>query len=235
MERVSWLNAIQFCNKLSDKEGKKPFYEIDGGDVRVPDWNGQGYRLPTEAEWEYACRANAPTPTRYSFGDDAEDLGDYGWFSGNSDRTHPVGQKRPNGFGLFDMHGNVAEWCWDWYREGYYNQSPADDPTGPATASGRVFRGGSWDQLPRSPGRRAAPRGDAGPPVLQPGLPPGPGSVWPLSSGGQGASGAGSPRPGWRHGGAVGRSPAGRGRSEPGGVGLGSGTSGPRAQCLEYG
>src|SRR5208282_3297661 len=102
VEQVSWLDAVQFCNKLSDKEGKKPFYEIDGGDVRVPDWNGQGYRLPTEAEWEYACRANAPKPTRYSFGDDAEDLGDYGWFNGDSDRAHPVGQKKPNGFGLHD-------------------------------------------------------------------------------------------------------------------------------------
>ena len=151
VETVSWLNAIQFCNKLSDKEGKKPFYEIDGGDVRVPDWNGQGYRLPTEAEWEYACRANAPKPTRYSFGDDAEDLGEYGWFNGNSDRTHPVGQKKPNGFGLHDMHGNVAEWCWDWYREGYYNQSPADDPTGPAAASRRVYRGGGCGSDPRPP------------------------------------------------------------------------------------
>ena len=75
VENVSWLDAIQFCNKLSEKEGKKPFYEIDGKDVRVPDWNGQGYRLPTEAEWEYACRANASAPTRFSFGDDAAGAG----------------------------------------------------------------------------------------------------------------------------------------------------------------
>jgi len=108
VERVSWLDAVQFCNKLSETEGRKPFYEIDGKAVRVPDWNRPGYRLQTEAEWEYACRANAPTPTRYSFGDDAAELGEHGWFEGNSDsRTHPVSQKRPNGFGLYDMHGNV--------------------------------------------------------------------------------------------------------------------------------
>jgi len=145
VENVSWLDAIQFCNKLSEKEGRKPFYEIDGKDIRVPDWNGQGYRLPTEAEWEYACRANASTPTRFSFGDNMAELGLYGWFVGNSEwRTHPVGQKRQNGFGLYDMHGNVLEWCWDLYGEGYYNQSAADDPTGPAGAVDRVFRGGGW-------------------------------------------------------------------------------------------
>jgi formylglycine-generating enzyme required for sulfatase activity len=110
--------------------------------------------LPTEAEWEYACRANALTPTRYSFGDVAPKLGEYGWFKGNSDlRTHPVCQKKPNGFGLYDMHGNVEEWCWDWYGEGYYSQSAAVDPTGPEGASiarvrdrgdaeCRMFRGG---------------------------------------------------------------------------------------------
>ncbi len=149
MENVSWLDAVMFCNKLSEKEGRRPFYEIDGKDVRVPDWNGPGYRLPTEAEWEYACRANASTPSRYSFGDDAAELGEYGWFQGNSSRPHPVGQKKPNGFGLYDMHGNVWEWCWDWYGEGYYKQSPEDDPTGPALSPApglcRVIRGGSSD------------------------------------------------------------------------------------------
>jgi len=151
VEEVSWFDAVIFCNKLSAKEGLRPFYEIDDKDVRVPDWNGPGYRLPTEAEWEYACRANASTPTRYSFGDDAAQLDEYGWFQVNSSRTHPVGKKKPNGFGLHDMHGNVSEWCWDWYGEGYYKQSREDDPTGPAAGVGlsRVLRGGGWIYGPR--------------------------------------------------------------------------------------
>jgi formylglycine-generating enzyme required for sulfatase activity/predicted Ser/Thr protein kinase len=158
VEMVSWLDAIQFSNKLSEKEGRKPFYEIDGKEIRVPDWNGQGYRLPTEAEWEYACRAIASSPTRFSFGDNPVELGAYGWFDGNSEqRTHPVAQKRPNVFGLYDMHGNVWELCWDWYLEDYYNQSPADDPTGPAGASRRVSRGGCWSNRPRD--CRSANRG----------------------------------------------------------------------------
>jgi formylglycine-generating enzyme required for sulfatase activity len=146
VESVSWLDAVQFCNKLSEKEGRKPFYEIDGKDVRVPDWNGPGYRLPTEAEWEYACRANAPT--RYSFGDDWRELEQYGWYLmdlGQKASTYAVGQKRPNGFGLFDMYGNVWEWCWDWYDQGYYERSPTDNPTGQVAASDRVIRGGSWN------------------------------------------------------------------------------------------
>jgi formylglycine-generating enzyme required for sulfatase activity len=139
VEQVSWLDAVTFCNKLSEREGLKPFYEIDGANVRVPDWNGPGYRLPTEAEWEYACRANTSTPT-------AAELGEYGWFGEDSSKgsTRPVGQKKPNGFGLYDMHGNVREWCWDWYGEGYYKQSPVDDPAGPENGSDRVFRGGGW-------------------------------------------------------------------------------------------
>jgi formylglycine-generating enzyme required for sulfatase activity len=107
--------------------------------------------LPTEAEWEYACRANASRPTRYSFGDNAVELGVHGWFDGNSEhRTHGVGQKRPNGFALYDMHGNVWEWCWDWCGEGYDNQLAADDPTGATQGLFRVFRGGCWSNGPRS-------------------------------------------------------------------------------------
>jgi formylglycine-generating enzyme required for sulfatase activity len=128
---------------------------------------GRG-RLPTEAEWEYACRAGSMT--RYSFGDKSDELGEYAWFRSNSgNRTHPVGQKKPNAWGLFELHGNVWEWCWDLY--GAYDERFADDPQGEArhVASNRVFRGGSWlldSGLARSARRsRNAPdrrRGDLG-------------------------------------------------------------------------
>ncbi len=149
VESVSWIDAVRFCNQLSKREELKPFYKLSGETVQVPDWTGTGYRLPTEAEWEYACRAG--TATRYSFGDDEASLGEFCWFLENSDsRTHEVGQKRANGIGLHDMHGNVWEWCGDCYADDYYKESPVDNPRGPSQAAYRVFRGGGWSNGPRS-------------------------------------------------------------------------------------
>jgi formylglycine-generating enzyme required for sulfatase activity len=127
VEKVSWAEAVEFCGKLSAMPAEKT--------------SGYVYRLPTEAEWEYACRSG--TTTAYGFGDDASRLGDYGWFEGNSDSsTHPVGEKKPNAWGLYDMHGNVWEWCQDWY--GDYPSGSATDPTGATSGSIRAFRGGGW-------------------------------------------------------------------------------------------
>jgi len=141
VEQVSWLDAVKFCNKLSEREDRKPCYRIDGDDVTIT--SGNGYRLPTEAEWEYGCRAGSST--RYPFGDDENQLGRYAWYDKNSgDKAHPVGQKLPNAWGLYDMLGNVWEWCADGYDGEYYASSPAVDPPGASKASLRVFRGGCW-------------------------------------------------------------------------------------------
>ena len=133
---VSWNDAVEFCRKLSQQEGKT-------------------YRLPTEAEWEYACRAG--TTTCFSFGDSDSSLGDYAWFCGNAwdvdqKYAHRVGQKKPNRWNLYDMHGNVFEWCNDWYDRNYYSNSPVFDPQGPASGSSRVVRlfgmGGDYPTKP---------------------------------------------------------------------------------------
>ena len=122
---VSWNDAVALCRWLAEKE-RKP------------------YRLPREAEWEYACRAG--TTTRFFFGDEAGELGQYAWYDKNSGRTaHPVGQKRPNPWGLFDIHGNACEWCEDWRGSKYYATSPAEDPTGPDSGWARVIRDGSYN------------------------------------------------------------------------------------------
>jgi len=127
VEKVSWENAINFCRRLSALPEERKA--------------GRVYRLPTEAEWEYACRAG--TTTQYSFGDDEKLLGDYDWFDGNSgSKTHPVGLKKPNAWGLYDMNGNVMEWCSDWYE--YYPDGEVTNPQGPSSGSDRVNRGGGW-------------------------------------------------------------------------------------------
>ena len=142
---VSWNDAVRFCNWLSEKEGRKPSYKIKGESVTW-DRNADGYRLPTEAEWEYACRAG--TTTRFFAGDSEGALGGVGWYFDNSGfKTHPVGKKAPNAWDLYDMHGNVWEWCWDWH--GDYPSTAVTDPAGPVRGSYRVFRGGSWNYYAR--------------------------------------------------------------------------------------
>ncbi len=138
---INWTEAKAFCDWLSKKEHKE-------------------YRLPTEAEWEYACRAGSAG--KYCFGDDGAALGEYAWHSGNSgSQTRPVGQKKPNPWGLHDVHGNAWEWCADWYGSDYYASSPTDDPQGPSSGADRVLRGGSWSYDPRS--ARSAMRGRLAP------------------------------------------------------------------------
>jgi formylglycine-generating enzyme required for sulfatase activity len=125
VEKVSWDDAQEFTRKLSAKDGVR-------------------YRLPTEAEWEYACRAGSTG--MFCFGDDDGKLDQYAWYGYDKcgKKTHPVGQKKPNAWGLYDMHGNVWEWCEDWYDKDYYGKSLASDPQGPSRGEYRVLRGGSW-------------------------------------------------------------------------------------------
>ncbi len=130
VDQATWNDAVAYCQALTQRERSAG---------RLP--AGWEYRLPTEAQWEYACRAG--TTTRFSFGDIDAGLEQYGWYTVNSgSRTHPVGGKQPNPWGLYDMHGNVWEWCLDWSES--YPGGSVSDPTGPSTGSSRVFRGGGW-------------------------------------------------------------------------------------------
>jgi len=144
VERIRWRDAKAYCNERSRLEGLKPCYN-----EKTPDWTcdyaASGYRLPTEAEWEYAARAG--TDGAYDFGS-KDELRQYAWFADNSDqKTHPVGMKRPNRWGLYDMYGDVSVWCEDVYDPQYYQKSPSADPHGPPSPGRdvkRVLRGGSW-------------------------------------------------------------------------------------------
>ena len=137
VENVSWFDVVRFCNQLSHYEGLDPVYQIDGTDVTC-DWKANGYRLPTEAEWEYCARAGQD----FKFSG-SDTLRSVAWYADTSlGTTHPVGEKKPNGFGLYDMTGNVWEWVWDWMNR--YRKPPLVDPRGPKKGTLRIERGGGW-------------------------------------------------------------------------------------------
>ena len=140
VEMISWGDSAIYCNKRSEAEGLDPCYDDEG----VCNFAANGYRLPTEAEWEYACRAG--TTADYSFGSDNRQLSQHAWYADNANKqTHPVAQKEPNALGLYDMYGNVAEWCNDVYEKGYSKDGAMSNPHGPKEGPKRVLRGGAWN------------------------------------------------------------------------------------------
>jgi len=155
---VSWYDALAYCNWLSEQQGLTMVYTISERSVTA-DWNADGYRLPTEAEWEYAARSggkrvrfgngkDVADPSEINFAGSAAYKTDYSRAGVFREKTIQVGSFRPNDLGLHDMTGNVWEWCWDWFGEDYYAKSEQDNPRGPGSGSRRVLRGGSWGNPP---------------------------------------------------------------------------------------
>ena len=144
VEQVRWTDAIRYCNARSRLEGFQEAYNLK---TWACNFEADGYRLPTEAEWEYAARAGSTT--QYCFGDDPAGLDDYAWYKANQTLgPRGVGTRRPNAWGLYDLYGNVWEWCNDIYAEDYYARSPRANPRGPAKGERRVLRGGCWNSKP---------------------------------------------------------------------------------------
>jgi len=141
MYYVNWYDAVEYCNKLSLKEGLTPVYEVLINDI-ICDWNANGYRLPTEAEWEYAAKGGNKERKTFEYSG-SKKVGAVAWYVDNSEReTKPVGTKAPNKLGLYDMSGNVWEWCWDWFS--FYESDAQTGPKGPSVGKERVNRGGGW-------------------------------------------------------------------------------------------